>query len=218
MSFRRGLTAILAVALGALAAGACSLAVSTDGLSDGALDGGGAPLDGALDDGAPGTTDARDDGAATDGDARAFPPEAQIWPVNGHGYAIYIVSNGLSWTEARARAEQAGGHLVTIASADENDFVLGLVNDRPDAFVKLIGPWLGGYQPSPTATEEPIGGWQWVDGTPWGYTAWASSQPDDTGGVEGYLDIYRPSGSLGWNDDAPRGTGGSVISYVVELE
>jgi hypothetical protein len=100
--------------------------------------------------------------------ARAFPPQAQIWPVNGHGYAIYVASAGVSWTEARARAEQAGGHLVSIASSGENAFVLGLVNARPDAFVNLIGPWLGGYQPAPTAADEPNNGWQWVDGTPWG--------------------------------------------------
>lgn len=222
MPFRRGAAAILLVPLGALALGACSLAVSTDGLSNGTVDASVAHFDGAVDDAKGNRTDAGTAGsdAARDGDAgaRVFPPEAQIWPVNGHGYAIYVVPSGISWTEARMRAEQAGGHLATIGALDENDFVLGLVDARPDAFAGRVGPWLGGFQPNPVAADEPAGGWQWVDGTPFTFSGWAPTQPDNTAGAEDYLDVYRPSSALGWNDDTRAGTGGSVISYVIELE
>lgn len=225
MPSRRGATAILLIPLGTLAIGACSLAVSTAGLSDGALDAAVAPVDGTPDDANGNPVDAGtvvDDAARdadADADARVFPPEATIWPVNGHAYAIYVVANGLPWTEARMRAQQAGGHLVTIGTFDENDFVMTLVSARPDAFANPIGPWLGGYQPSPVAADEPAGGWAWIDGTPFTYTAWAVGQPDNTNGTENFLDVIRPSsGAVAWNDDALAGSGGPIISYMVEFE
>ncbi len=227
MLSRRGVAAILVIIPGALAFGACSLTVSTDGLRSGGADAAILRSDGALDD-ARGTAadagaDADSDGDGTgdaDADARSFPPGATIWPVNGHGYAIYVVPNGLPWTEARTRAEQAGGHLATIGTFDENDFVLGLVDARPDSFAQRIGPWLGGYQPSPVAADEPAGGWAWVDGTPFTYSGWTPAQPDNTAGVENFMDVYRPNpgSALGWNDDSVTGTGGPIISYLVEFE
>jgi hypothetical protein len=38
---------------------------------------------------------------AADGSAHAFPPEAQTWPGNGHGYALYLVPGGVTWDDAR---------------------------------------------------------------------------------------------------------------------
>lgn len=227
MSFRRGAAAILVLplALFAFAAvcsfGACSLAVSTDGLSNGAADASVVPFDADVDRSDPTGVDAGSIDAArdADGDARVFPPGAQIWPVNGHGYAVYVDRSGLSWSDARMRAEQAGGHLVTFGSPEENDFVKGLVVSDSDAFLGPIGPWLGGFQLDPTAADEPGGAWHWVDGTPWSFTAWATSQPDNSGGgLESYLDFYEPGGVLGWNDDSLAGSGGAVVSYVIEFE
>ena len=229
MSLRRAARAIglplAALALAVAATDACSLAVSTDGLSGGPLDGATARPDPSVTDagdGGDGPTLASESGAeagAGDADADVFPPTATTWSGNGHAYEVRVDPQGLSWTEARMRADEAGGHLATVGSTAENDFVKTLVTARSDAFTQnAIGPWLGGWQPSPTSMDEPAGGWQWIDGTPWTVTDWASSQPDNSGNVENYLDFYRPGGILGWNDDAAAGNGGIIVSYVVEFE
>jgi Lectin C-type domain len=221
---RRPVRAAVAAAVGAgvlaAASTACFLAVSTDGLA-------GDPLvtmpgeDAAREDvaDAAGSSDARTDGVSADAaDGRAPPPGAQTWSGNGHTYAVVVVPGGISWTQARTDAASLGGHLVTIGSAAENAFVMALVASRASAFnADSVGPWLGGSQGGTPATE-PDGGWQWIDGTPWTFAAWQENQPDNSGGGENYLNVYRPSTALGWNDEAEDGTVGRVVSYVVELE
>jgi len=40
-----------------------------------------------------------------------------------------IVPEGITWVDANNLAEQNGGHLATITSQNENDFVFSLIND-----------------------------------------------------------------------------------------
>ncbi len=223
MHLRRGLAAIVvSVAVPAALMTACSLTTPTDGLSSGGL----VPVDASVDrasaEGAADVAvdDVVDGADAADGPARPFPPEAQTWPGNGHGYAIYVVPTGVTWVEARARAEQDSGHLVTLGSSEENAFVMTMVSGRSDAFnMNGVGPWLGGFQDNPTPADEPAGNWRWVDGTPWSFTFWTTNQPDNSGNIENYLDVYAPGGVVGWNDDALGGNSGApVISYAVEYE
>lgn len=228
---RATLAVLAASAAGAMAA--CSLVVSTDGLSGASVaDAARPPVgdDSAV--AAPGDAAAADAATVTDGgavvdvvadaspdEARTLPPGAVTWSGNGHAYLVVIDTNGVSWTEARSRAEQAGGHLATIGSAAENDFVLALAVAQPMSFQNAgVGPWLGAWQPKPTPEIEPGGGWAWIDGTPWGYTAWQVDQPDNTAGAERYLDLYRPVSSVAWNDDLLNGNGAPIVSYVVEID
>jgi hypothetical protein len=192
---------------------ACSLIVSTGNLSGGIANDGSLPL--APESGA-GSADGGDAGVET---GKVMPSEAHVWSGNGHGYAVYVVPGGISWDAARVVATQVGGHLATIGSKGEEDFVVGLALSRTaDAFNgSKVGPWLGGYQPNPTPAVEPAGGWQWVDGTPWTYTDWRPEQPDN-GGDENYLDLYHPGGVCAWNDDSVNGSAEPLISYLAEFE
>ena len=205
---------------------ACLLAVSTTGLSGGAGDAAAEASDGSAE-----ATDARDASDARDppeaeadataaGDGRTLPPNAKTFPDNGHVYAVVIVPSGITWDEARTRAEAAGGHLATIGSAGENGFVIALADQSfGQAFtVNSVGPWLGARQPSPNGANEPAGGWEWIDGTPWAFTDWRPSQPDNSGGAEHFLNLFRTAGVTGWNDDKLDGNAGRVISYMIELE
>jgi len=137
-------------------------------------------------------------------------------PANGHYYEAVSVPAGISWLNARDAA--AGhtylgrkGHLVTITSAAEQQFV---VTNLPQAVTGNY--WLGGYQDR-TASDysEPAGGWRWVTGEPWSYTFWSSGQPSNFLNVEDYLNFYTSDG--GWNDAANLGSIG-VPGYVVEYE
>ena len=77
----------------------------------------------------------------------------------GHSYA-YIDSQ-MSWTQARDFAESYGGHLVTINSQEERDFLTG---SFPDTY-----GWIGLIAPQ--------GEYYWVTGEPVTYTDICPDQP-----------------------------------------
>jgi hypothetical protein len=104
---------------------------------------------------------------------------------NGHIYRVVAKASLISWDQASAEAQAAGGYLATITSAAENEFVFRLI-DAP-AFWKQTenghGPWIGGFQ-SPDSSE-PAGGWKWVTqpGAPmpesFTFTHWEMGEPNN---------------------------------------
>jgi len=118
------------------------------------------------------------------------------WPIpeggNGHFYE-YVPTYGLTWTQASNAAAAmvfsgASGHLATITSQAENDWVW--MNLNPSR------AWLGGYQDADAPS--PSTGWHWVTGEPWAYTNWHSGEPNDAGtGNEWALQFDQYSF---WND------------------
>ncbi|MDG2424360.1 MAG: FG-GAP-like repeat-containing protein [Phycisphaerales bacterium] len=91
---------------------------------------------------------------------------------NGHGYQVVFTPDGISWTEARAAAEAAGGHLATVSSAAELAFINSLgLGDKG---------WLGGYQDvNADDYAEPEGGWRWVTSESWSFIGWWFDAPAD---------------------------------------
>ena len=109
-------------------------------------------------------------------------------PANGHRYKS--VEAG-SWFECHLAAIAMGAHIVTIADAAEQRWLL-------DTFGADEPYWIG-------LTDEPVeGAWRWVTGEPLVYTNWGDGEPNDahTGG-EDYAHMNwegaRP-GSGGWRD------------------
>jgi hypothetical protein len=146
-----------------------------------------------------------------------------FWPVaeggNGHAYQPVGVPELIPWTAADQIATLAGGYLATITSQAENDFVYAL---SADLFVQAMGnhygPWLGGYQ-LPGAVE-PAGGWTWVTGEPFAYTAWAVNEPSQTAGPLNedrlhYLGHGGPEPT--WNDQTNSSDFGPT-AYVIEYD
>jgi hypothetical protein len=83
----------------------------------------------------------------------------------------------------------------------ENQFVFGLTLPT-SLWPYRFGPWLGGYQDLAAADfSEPAGGWRWVTGEAWAWTAWWPGEPTNfycvTSGEDKlhYID-YQPM----WND------------------
>lgn len=125
--------------------------------------------------------------------ASAVPSEmGNIAIFEGHSYKVF--AGQMSWTEAQSYCQEQGGHLATITSQDEMDFV-----SRLEGLKRGYNYWLGG---SETETE---GVWEWVTGEPWGYTFWGDGQPDNsqlyTGITEQYLQLCYNWG-MKWNDSA----------------
>ena len=133
---------------------------------------------------------------------------------NGN-YYLAVASLNVTWDQARADAAAmtfmgAPGHLATLTSQAENDFVyaLGDVNNH----------WVGGFQNTASPSySEPGGGWEWITGEPFVYSNWLPGEPNNTGafGAEDYLELLQSAGfGETWNDAAqmehPRG-------YVIEF-
>lgn len=110
-----------------------------------------------------------------------------------------LVSGSFTWHEAKADAENRGGHLATITSQSEMDFLINTFGND------LLSKWLGG-------TDELVKGqWKWVTGEPWSFTRWYSRQPDNSGGQQHYLWFNTVFG-LAWDDINE----GQQLGYVLE--
>ncbi len=141
-------------------------------------------------------------------------------PDNGNLYELVFVLEGIDWFSARDAAEaqsfgSSNGHLATITSQEENDFILNNIeslipkpcsdNDVP------CDIWIGGTRdtsqpPSPLA-------WEWVTGEPFTYANWAEGEPDEPG-VE---DCIYFQGDGFWDDEDCLDTN-DVFYYLIEYE
>ncbi len=101
-------------------------------------------------------------------------------PDNGHYYEL--VTDQVLWPDAEIAAkarlcEGMYGHLATITSESENNFIVENVMG-----CVVTSAYIGGFQPE--GSPEPDGGWRWVTEEPFGYNNWASGQPDQNGGED----------------------------------
>ena len=104
----------------------------------------------------------------------------------GHSYQFF--PDVESWHGAKTRCEKLGGHLATIGSRVENDFVQGLARRGIERLGKLDGVWLG-------ATDEVRENrWEWVDGSKSSFTKWDPGQPNNKNGEEHYLLLWLSPG------------------------
>ena len=88
-----------------------------------------------------------------------------------------VFKSKLSWQDAENYCVREGGHLASIHSKEENDFVAKLASP----VVGRAEPWIGGND----ITAE--GSWAWSDGSNFSFTSWGEKQPDNTGNNENCL-------------------------------
>jgi hypothetical protein len=151
-------------------------------------------------------------------------------PGTGNYYELVFVTD-IGWFSARDQAAQrsfngASGHLVTITSEEENDFLYSTFGTgATDALA-----WTGGREPGDD------GDWHWAVGPeagsqysngsspvpPQGYVNWSGTEPNDVNPEEDFMSylIGGFSGSeAGWADSPETNTGSDpIIGYLVEYE
>ncbi len=140
-----------------------------------------------------------------------------LWVENGHWYEA--IDGAYTWAEAEGLAGSmlfngVLGHLATLTSAAENDFVWSLDND-------LYKYWLGGYRVSDNETPDPQDDiWGWITGEPWEWTNWAPGYPNEYYGgnpPENRLNFYH-NGTGTWNDAPLTQEIPHEFGFIVEFE
>jgi hypothetical protein len=111
---------------------------------------------------------------------------------NGHSY--YRSTGSATWTTARQNCIDMGGHLVTVTSSGENNFIYNL----------WPSGWIG------LTDEVTEGTWKWVTGETYSYQSWNSGEPNNSGN-EDYIQFV---GAGKWNDL----NNSSSLPYVLEFE
>ena len=84
---------------------------------------------------------------------------------NGHYYYVYPNGTCSSYSAAAAYCKSLGGHLATITSDSENQYVYNYMVSRGERMA-----YIGFYKTS--------GGWKWMDGTTSSYTKWNPGEPE----------------------------------------
>ncbi len=133
---------------------------------------------------------------------------------NDHWYELVYDGNDSCWGDAKIEAESQGGHLATITSQGEQDFLEANVCDSS------VWMWIGGYQDlTDPDYSEPGGGWKWVTGEPMDYTHWYSGSwgemPWDTDPPTNHsMQIGMTWWNLMWKTSVECGTENSA--YIIE--
>ena len=129
-------------------------------------------------------------------DVGGFVMEKEIVPTataefNGNKYEYY--SDTMSWWQAYRFCEKKGGHLVTINSKEENDFVVGMTTG------KNYGVWTGGKTDSSHEV------WYWITGEPFEYQNWDDGEPNNVN--QDAVQLYITDTHIGkWDDLASTDT------------
>lgn len=118
---------------------------------------------------------------------------------NGHSYKIYDI--GMTWDEAKSYCENLGGHLVTITTQDEQDFLSNLIINSSKKNL-----WLG--------AELINGEFKWITQEPFVYTNWNGGEPNNVFNSQNTIMMYTYSGTNNngyrispgkWNDESKNG-------------
>ncbi len=85
--------------------------------------------------------------------------------------------------------ESNNATLISIHSAEENEFIRNYIEEQPSSSIRV---WIGLKRKSSDSHE-----FIWVDKSPVDYFNWRINQPDNVGGLEHYVAIW-VDGT--WND------------------
>ena len=112
-------------------------------------------------------------------DATCLP--AVQWKVedggNDNWYRFVRTEDLVAWDVAASDASNLGGHLATITTPDENQFIV-------DNFDGLGSgqTWIGLFQNTSSPDySEPGGGWEWVTQESFNWTNWTPGEPNNSG-------------------------------------
>jgi len=142
------------------------------------------------------------------------PATADLQTFQRHRYQF--VAGAFTWDEAKTKAEEMGGHLATVTSKEENEWIYTTFGLAVDPDLRSSSIWLGG---SADAAGQP---WTWVTGEDFAFSDWFAGEPDHTSTtgqpVDGPFGIaIKHRERLFWFDD-PVKRGNANAGFLVEWD
>ena len=130
--------------------------------------------------------------------------------VEGAGGRRYLAAlTRVPWLQARTLAEKAGGHLITITTAEEQALLLEKILPSLGPAARGVQFWLG-------ATDEAAeGNWRWVTGEPWEFVEWAYGEPNGAAS-KNFLATTRQAGNRAWSDS--NDVNPSIAGFILEWD
>lgn len=125
---------------------------------------------------------------------------------NGHMYRLFTISIE-SWRAAEEYCESLGGHLATLTSQEENDFVYNYIRSL-DVYSAYFG----------LSDDFEEGNWQWVNGETSTYRNWASGEPNSESSHEDYAMFYYKYTSGKWNDGSFGSSVNDAQTFICEWD
>lgn len=115
--------------------------------------------------------------------------EIAVGDFQNHRYKIYDIESITSWNEANMYCQKKGGHLATITSKEEDDYLYQLLqnSNRMNAYFGL-------------SDAEKEGTWKWITGEAVDYLNWATGEPNAENDKEDYAMYYFKNTDGKWND------------------
>ncbi|XP_069478438.1 lectin-like [Ambystoma mexicanum] len=119
------------------------------------------------------------------------------WSCNNSNNYRYIPSPK-TWVEAEIYCQnlQPGGHLASVHSLEENNFIQQLVLEKAKSNVHI---WIGASDTYKDRT------FMWTDGTVWDFQKWYPGEPNNAGGREPCLQFNFGNPGI-WNDSQCSGS------------
>ena len=119
---------------------------------------------------------------------KVYPDDAEEF--QGHHYLL--VNDPMNWKQAKKKCEDMKGHLATITSEEEQDFIRRLIEEKGEKYHY----WLG------ATDRKHEGDWEWITGEAWTYQNWEEGQPNnseyyDQKHGQDYLEIQATYGDNG---------------------
>ena len=131
----------------------------------------------------------------------------------GTGHRYKVITSSLTWSQAKKRCEDLGGHLATITSNQEDEYIKRLL---PTAKKEELHFWIG------LTDDGREGRWKWITGEVSKHSSWGDGEPNNYGGNEDYATIASsPKGAHHgrWNDfDGPNRVHKIIVGFVCEWE
>nr|ACS37721.1 C-type lectin-1 [Heligmosomoides polygyrus] len=130
----------------------------------------------------------------------------ECWYVfRGHAYKVFE-NKKVTFDEAEKACKEKYGHLASIHSKEENDFIYGLAKKSLPKVSHDDLCWIGLWKSSK--------GWTWTDGSSVNYTNWAPGEPNNVQNAEYCTQLYNVDtfkSPMNWNDyDCTRKMSGYV--------
>ena len=132
----------------------------------------------------------------------------------GHRYDF--VPGAFTWDEAKSQAEAMGGHLVTVTSKEENEWLCTTFGSRLDSDHRASSLWLGG---TIEAKGQPF---RWITGESFTFADWFEGEPDystTTGqpAAGPFGIVIKGRGTPRWFDDPAKRKNASA-GFIVEWD